>query len=68
MDVSRIKQIVNISIPGLSVAQYSWTAIQINSTSYKIPISASVSLNELSLTLTFTNPALVIDSQGGSIT
>lgn len=45
MDISRIKQIVNISIPGLSPSQYSWTAVQIDATSYRIPITTSVSLN-----------------------
>jgi hypothetical protein len=68
MNTAQIHQIVNISISGLSPSQFSWSASQINSTSYKISIQTSVSLNELSLSLTFTNPALVIDSQGGVLT
>jgi hypothetical protein len=68
LDTTKIHQIVNISIQGLSPSQYSWTATQKTSTTYRINIQASVSLNELSLSLTFINPALVIDSQGGSLT
>jgi hypothetical protein len=45
MDISKIKQIVNISIPGLSPNQYTWTCVKINATSYKLPITTSVSLN-----------------------
>ena len=45
MDTTKIKEIINISIAGLATTQYSWTATQINSTSYRININASVSLN-----------------------
>lgn len=45
MDMSKISQIIKITIPGLSVNQYGWSASQINSTSYKINIQATVSLN-----------------------
>lgn len=68
MNTADIKKILNISISGISPSQYTWSASQINSTSYRINIQTTVSLNELSLSLTFTNPALVIDSQGGVLT
>lgn len=45
MDMSKIRQIVNISIPGLPSNSYTWTASQINSTSYRIDITTTVSLN-----------------------
>lgn len=67
MDTTKIKQIVNISIAGLSPTQYSWNASKISDTSYRINIQATVSLNELSLSLTFINPALVIDSAGSTL-
>lgn len=68
MDTSSISKIINITIPGLSPSQYSWTATKLTGNTYKINIQTTVSLNELSLSLTFINPALVIDSQGGSLT
>ena len=67
MDTAKIKEILNISIPGLASTQYTWNASQINSTSYRININALVSLNELTLSLTFINPSLVIDSQGSTL-
>lgn len=67
IDTSKIKEIVNISIAGLTSSQYSWNATKINDTSYRINIQATVSLNELSLSLTFINPALVIDSAGATL-
>jgi hypothetical protein len=45
MDTAKIKQIINITIPGVSPTQYTWTAKQINSTSYRIDFKLSVSLN-----------------------
>lgn len=45
MNTAQIQKIVNISINGLSPSQYTWTASQINSTSYRINIQTSVSLN-----------------------
>jgi len=45
MDLAKIKQIVNITIPGLPPSAYSWTATKINATSYKILIQTTVSLN-----------------------
>lgn len=68
MDTSSISKIINITIPGLSPSQYTWTASKMSGNTYKINIQTTVSLNELSLSLTFINPALVIDSQGGSLT
>lgn len=38
MDTTQIKSIINISIAGLAASQYSWSATQINSTSYRINI------------------------------
>lgn len=67
MDTSKIKQIINISIAGLASSQYTWDSTKINSTSYRININAFVSLNELTLSLTFINPALVIDSAGSTL-
>jgi len=45
IDMSKITQIVNISIPGLSPSSYTWTATMISSTSYRINIQTTVSLN-----------------------
>jgi hypothetical protein len=45
MDLAKIKQIINLTIPGVSASQFSWTAIKINDTSYKLPITLTVSLN-----------------------
>lgn len=45
MDLSKIKQIINLTIPGVSVSQFSWTAVKLNATTYKLPITLSVSLN-----------------------
>ena len=45
MDLSQIQNIISINIAGLASSQYSWTATQINSTSYRINIIATVSLN-----------------------
>jgi len=45
MDTTQIQSIINISIAGLASSQYSWSATQINSTSYRININAFVSLN-----------------------
>ena len=67
MDTTQIQNIINISIAGLAASQYTWSASQINSTSYRININAFVSLNELSLTLTFINPSLVVDSAGSTL-
>jgi hypothetical protein len=67
MDTSKIKDIIKLSIAGLASTQYSWTATQINSTSYRLNIAATVSLNELVLSLTFINPALVVDSAGATL-
>ena len=64
MDTSQIKQIVSLNISGLSPSQYTWNATQINSTSYRLNIFTSVSLNELSLSLNFLNPGMVLDSLG----
>lgn len=67
MDLAQISTIINITIPGLASTSYTWGASQIDSTSYRITINAQVSLNELSLTLTFINPSLVIDSAGSTL-
>lgn len=64
MDTTRIKEIINITINGVPTSQYSWTTSRINATSYNISIKTTVSLNEMTLSLVFLNPNLVIDSQG----
>ena len=38
--------------------------IKLNGTHYRININATVSLNEMTLSLTFLKPDLVIDSEG----
>ena len=68
MDVSRLPDIISLSINGLASTQYSWTGSKLNTTSYRLDITTTVSLNELQLSLTFTNPSLVIDSEGGTLT
>lgn len=64
MDTSKIAQILNITLNGVPSSQYDWTASRVNTTSYLITINPRVSLNEMTLSLTFINPSLVIDSLG----
>ena len=61
MDLARIREIVNITLP-IPESQYSWTMTKLNGTDYRININSSVSLNEMTLKLTFLKPDLVIDS------
>ncbi len=68
MDTSNIKNILNITLNGVPSSKYNWTATRINGTSYNITINSQVSLNEMTLSLIFLNPNLVIDSQGTIIT
>lgn len=49
MDTTRIKQIVNINLNGLTPDQYTWDAERINDTSYRINIQTTVSLNQMAL-------------------
>jgi len=44
MDVAKIKQIINITLP-IPSSSYSWTASQLSDAVYKIIITTSVSLN-----------------------
>ena len=49
MDTTQIKQIVNISLNGLTPDQYTWDAERINDTSYRINIQTTVSFNEMAI-------------------
>lgn len=62
MDTSKIKEIVNISLNGVPSSSYNWDATRINTTSYRININLLSSLNEMTLTINFLKPDLVIDS------
>lgn len=45
MNTTKIKEIISLNIPGLATTQYTWDATQINSTSYRLNIYSTVSLN-----------------------
>ena len=45
MDVSRLDEIISLNINGLASTQYSWTGSKINTTSYRLDITTTVSLN-----------------------
>ena len=64
MDTSNIQQILNITLNGIASTQYTWNTSRINDTSYRINIFTTVSLNEMSLSLVFLKPDLVVDSEG----
>lgn len=64
MEIDKIKEIININLNGVPPSSYSWNASKINGSSYRINIYTSISLNEMSLSLTFLDPGLVIDSLG----
>lgn len=55
---------MNITINGVPSSSYTWDAVRINATSYKININLLASLNELSFTINFLKPDMVIDSEG----
>lgn len=55
---------MNITLNGVSSDQYTWNASRVNKTTYRINIYTTVSLNEMSLSLVFLKPDLVIDSEG----
>jgi hypothetical protein len=64
MDLTQIKSIVKINLKGVPSTSYTWNVTKINSTSYRVNIYTTVSLNEMSMELTFLKPDLVIDSKG----
>ena len=64
MDTTKIKQIINLKLNGVPSSAYTWDSVRINSTSYRLNIYTTMSLNEMSLSLNFINPSLVIDSEG----
>jgi hypothetical protein len=64
MDTAKIKEIVNITLNGVPSSSYSWDATRINSNSYRVNINLLASLNEMSLTINFLKPDMVIDSEG----
>jgi hypothetical protein len=46
VNVSQIKNIINITLTGIPSNSYSWDAVRLNSTSFRININTTVSIGE----------------------
>lgn len=45
MNVSAVKTIINITLKGIPSSSYTWSAVRINATSFRININTTVSIN-----------------------
>lgn len=45
MDISKISQIINISINGISNSYYRWTVTRVDAKTYQIDLNVTLSLN-----------------------
>ena len=45
MDTANIQEILNITLNGISSSQYTWDSTRLNTTTYRININTTVSLN-----------------------